>query len=222
MNYFFILALSIFTTLSCNNEPAVQAEQVVQAETETAQETPVAPKKVKAIWAKPDTTKPVRRNYHISTARSTDQIKKDYPYDIDLKMANGSTTNSSTAFATNGKPSVLIFWLTTCVPCRYEMAAIQKKFADLKEEADFNLYAISTDFPKNYEQFTKRVEESNWPWETYLDVNREFMQILPGNLNGLPQTFILDKEGNIVGHKRKYRHGDEDKLFEEIKAIAAN
>ena len=44
---------------------------------------------------------------------------------------------------------------------------------------------------------------------------------MPGQLNGLPQTFILDKEGNIALHKRKYRSGDEDKLYEKVKELAA-
>jgi peroxiredoxin len=43
---------------------------------------------------------------------------------------------------------------------------------------------------------------------------------MPGQLNGLPQTFIIDKDGNIVYHKRKYRSGDEDLLFEKVKTIA--
>ena len=40
---------------------------------------------------------------------------------------------------------------------------------------------------------------------------------MPGRLNGLPQVFLLDKNGEIVYHKRKYLPGDEDKLFEAIK-----
>ena len=42
---------------------------------------------------------------------------------------------------------------------------------------------------------------------------------MPGNINGLPQVFLYDAEGNIVYHKRKYRSGDEDMLFEKIKAL---
>ena len=51
------------------------------------------------------------------------------------------------------------------------------------------------------------------------DMNREFRRIMPGELNGLPQTFIIDKNGEIAYHKRKYRAGDEDALFAKIKEL---
>lgn len=185
------------------------------AATEAAKEEATAGK---PIWVKRDTTEPPARrsNYMVSTSRSAKDIQSDYPYDIDLKKADGSIVRSDKALLQNGKPTVLAFWLTTCVPCRYELGEIEKKFAGWKEKADFNFYAISTDFPKNYESFVKRVNEMNWPWEAYNDVNREFMEIMPGKLNGLPQTFILDADGNIVYHKRKYRFGDEDALFAKL------
>jgi len=129
--------------------------------------------------------------------------------------------NTEDVLKKNGKPTVLLFWLTTCAPCAMEMKAINEKYEDWKKETDFNLVAISTDFSKNYPNFVKRVNTKKWPWETYNDVHREFRKVMPGGLNGLPQTFLLDKEGNIVFHKRKYRSGDEDKLYEQVKAIAA-
>ena len=115
---------------------------------------------------------------------------------------------------------MLLFWLTTCVPCRYEMKAIAEKYEGWTTQADFNFYAISTDFQKNYEAFKSVVAKNEWGWETYHDTNREFRNIMPGQLNGLPQTFVLDKDGKIAYHKRKYRTGDEDKLFAEIQKLS--
>lgn len=187
------------------HEPASQAATVEK-------QTPVTPASQPAPGQ--------NRLYH-SSSRPADQIRQDYPYDIELKKADGTTVRSDEVFPTDGKPTVLMFWLTTCGPCRMELNAINKKFHAWEQEADFNFYAISTDFPKNYESFVKRVEESNWPWEAYNDVNREFMQVMPGRLNGLPQIFLLDANGQIAYHTRKYRPGDEDKLFAEIRKLAA-
>lgn len=146
-------------------------------------------------------------------------IKTEFPYNIDLKTADGKVINSSKVFKQNGKPTILMFWLTTCYPCRMELNAIKKKFPQWQEAADFNMYAISTDFSKNYGNFCKRVEESGWKWEAYNDVNRQFRNVMPGGLNGLPQVFVFDKNGDIVYHKRKYRPGDEDTLFEKVKSL---
>lgn len=153
------------------------------------------------------------------TARQAVDIEKNYPYDIAIRNAKNDTLNTANVFKKNGKPTVLLFWLTTCAPCRAEMAAISKKYEQWQEEADFNFYAISVDWPKNAQQFITRVEKSNWPFPAYHDFNREFGRIMPGNLNGLPQTFILDKNGNIAHHKKRYYFGAEDKLFELIKSL---
>ena len=91
-----------------------------------------------------------------------------------------------------------MFWLTTCYPCGMEMKAISGKYNQWKKEANFNFYAISTDWPKNEQSFINRVQKKNFPWESYWDFNKEFKYIMPGKLNGLPQVFLLDKNGNIA------------------------
>jgi len=156
--------------------------------------------------------------YYKETSRPAEEIKSEYPYDIAIRDANSDTLNTATVFK-NGKPTILLFWLTTCAPCRAEMGAISNKYELWEKEADFNLYAISVDWPKNAEQFISRVEKSHWPFPAYHDFNREFGKIMPGALNGLPQLFVLDKKGNIVHHKRKYRPGDEEVLISWIKEL---
>ncbi|MEM6316598.1 MAG: TlpA disulfide reductase family protein [Bacteroidota bacterium] len=147
-------------------------------------------------------------------------ISTDYPYSIDLKTADGKVVNSADVLKKNGKPSVVMFWLTTCYPCGLELNAIKAKFPQWQEEADFNLYAISTDFPKNAEKFVSRVQSGGWTFEAYHDFNRQFMNVMPAGLNGLPQVFVFDKKGDIVYHKRKYSPGDEDVLFAKVKELA--
>lgn len=163
----------------------------------------------------PSATPPKNSNYLVLKTRPQSELRLDYPYNVELLDAAGDTLRSDRVFAA-GKPTVLLFWLTTCVPCGYEMRAIQEKYADWQAQATFNFYAISTDFQKNFPAFQRRVREQQFPWRSFNDVHREFRRILPGELNGLPQTFLLDADGNIVYHKRKYRSGDEDALFAEI------
>lgn len=153
------------------------------------------------------------------TSRKSELIAKEFPYDIQLKDANGQIFNSATVFSKHKKATVLLFWMTTCGPCRMELNAISKKFDQWKKKVDFDFYAISTDFPDRIEQFNTRVKESNWPFPAYFDFNREFRFVMPGELNGLPQLFVLNKKGQIIYHTRRYLFGDEDKLFEALKAI---
>ncbi len=157
--------------------------------------------------------------YYTESSRPSNKINHEYPFDIDLKRADSSVINSSKLFKKNNKPTVLLFWLTTCGPCRMELSAISGKYSQWQKEAKFNFFAISTDWQENSGQFVKRVQESKWQFEALHDFNREFRMVMPGELNGLPQVFVLDKDGKIVYHKRKYIPGDEDQLFAEIKKL---
>ena len=160
-----------------------------------------------------------RVHRYVDSSRPVQEIQAEYPYDISMINADGDTLSSHDVFAKNGKPIVLLFWLTTCAPCRHEMKAISQKYDEWKKETDFNLYAISIDFPRNYERFQNLVAESNWPFPAYYDMDREFRKIMPGQLNGLPQVFLLNTEGEIVHHKKKYMPGDEDSLYLKIKNL---
>ncbi len=160
------------------------------------------------------------RPYSTSKSRPKTEIEQVYPYDLALTDGKGRKTSSDKVLK-KGKPTVVLFWLTTCYPCRIEMAAIKKKYDQWAEETDFNLVAISTDFDKNYDNYLKYVEKAEWPWEAYHDTNREFRNVMPGELNGLPQTFVFDKNGELAMHKKRFRSGDEDKLYEKIKLLAA-
>ena len=141
-----------------------------------------------------------------------------FPYGISLRDKNGELTTSA-AVLDRGKPTVVLYWLTTCMPCMLEMRAIKAKYAQWKAEADFNLVAISTDWEKNAHRIFPVAEEQGWPWPVYHDEDRQFRTVLPGALNGLPQSFIFSAGGEIVYHKRKYRPGDEDALFAKLKSL---
>ena len=154
--------------------------------------------------------------YSVATARPSAQIEKKFPYNIDLKDINGKIFNSADLFKKHKEPLVLVFWLTTCLPCRFEIEAYQKKYEQWKRDAKFRMLVISYDFPENYNNYVKRVAEEKWQWETFNDVRKEFGSVLPGELNGLPQVFIFDKDGAIAYQKRKYYPGDEDTLFQKI------
>lgn len=165
------------------------------------------------------TTAPVQQAPNMETTRPVEKMKTEFPFDIDLKDALGKVVNSAQLFGQRKKPLVLIFWLTTCGPCKMELTAIAQKYQGWKQEKDFDLYAISTDFSSRAEQFFARVRESNWPFPAFYDFNREFRQVMPGGLNGLPQVFVLQPSGAIAYKTRKYIPGDEDRLWEAIKAL---
>ncbi len=151
-----------------------------------------------------------------SQARQKSKIDTLFPFDIKLMQPDSTSILSSKIFK-KGKPTVLAFWLTTCYPCQIELNEYSKNYENWKKEADFDLIAVSTDFPKNYRNMKKRATEL--PFPVLWDSVREFREILPGGLNGLPQIFIFDKNGKIAFHKKGFSTGDEAALFSKIKSL---
>jgi len=192
MKKIFFLPIFLLSIVACQSQHTTEVAQ--QAATSTA----------KAV--SPEPTFKVPFSYKGTIPESGLPIPTDYPYAIDLTDADRKALNSANVFKKNGKPTL-------------KLNALKEKYPIWKEETDFNLYAISTDFPKNYERFIKRVKDSEWPFETYHDTKRVFADRIPGNLNGLPQVFIYDAEGKIVYHRRKYVPGDEDALYERVKSM---
>lgn len=110
---------------------------------------------------------------------------------------------------------MLLFWLTTCGPCRAELAELERRLPGWRERYDFAFVPISIDFAKRRGAFHARAAAH--AWTSYLDVDREFPLVMPGRLNGVPQVFVFDARGEQVFHRRKYRPGDLDALEEVLR-----
>ena len=144
-------------------------------------------------------------------------ISSDFPFDVTVKDKDQNDISTTAILEKNGKPTVMMFWLTTCNPCSRELAAINQNYSSWQREVPFNLVAMSEDRDVNYPAFIQRVNSEQWPFNSYWDSNRTFKGILPGSLNGLPQTFIFNKKGKLVWQKRGYLPGWEKEIFENIK-----
>jgi len=151
-------------------------------------------------------------------SRPASEINPIFPYDIPLKTLDGDTVLSSEVLDNQDKPIVLAFWLTTCLPCRIEMKNIAPYYKDWIEETGVRIVFISTDFEHNAHKIATFIRDNNYPFEVYHDMHREFRRMLPGGLNGLPQSFLIGADGEIRYHKRKYSSGDEFKLYDAMKA----
>lgn len=156
-------------------------------------------------------------NFNSSMASVTSEPTKDFPYAVSLKDKDQKLFKSNEVLDYNGRPTVMMFWLTTCNPCSRELASIKLNYDSWQREVPFNLVALSEDREENYPAFINRVNTESWPFRAFWDQNRDFKQLMPGSLNGLPQTFIFDKKGKLVWQKKGYLPGWESEIFEQIK-----
>ncbi len=98
---------------------------------------------------------------------------------------------SNTDFA--GNVTLLNFWATWCPPCRKEMPSIERLHEAMKG-SDFTIVAISVSEKKDtVEDF---IASSGYTFPVYLDERGNVGSALA--TQGIPTTYILDKEGFVI------------------------
>ncbi|MGH7906376.1 MAG: peroxiredoxin family protein [Candidatus Binataceae bacterium] len=111
-----------------------------------------------------------------------------------LQDLNGRTVSLKSL---RGKVVFLNVWATWCGPCREEMPSIETLYNEFKNNKNFVILAISQDTAG--ESVVKQYVDSNgYHFEVLLDpqntVGEEY------NVSGVPETFIIDRDGRIVAH----------------------
>ena len=115
------------------------------------------------------------------------------------------------------KPTIVSFWSTSCKPCIRELDAIYDALPDWKEEADFQVVAVSTDDSRLLAKAKSFAEGRGWGEDFLLlfDKNQDFMRAM--NVSQVPHVFVLDSKGKIVYSHTSYLPGNEMELFQAIK-----
>ena len=133
-----------------------------------------------------------------------------------VKTLEGQAVNIQD-YTQNGKMTILSFWATWCSPCKKELDAIADIYEDWQATYDVELIAVSIDNARALAKVKPMVQEKNWPYTILTDSNQDLMRAL--QFQSIPQTFLLDKEGNIVYSHTGYLPGDEDELELEMQKV---
>jgi thiol-disulfide isomerase/thioredoxin len=118
----------------------------------------------------------------------------------------------------NGKVTVFSFWATWCSPCKKELDAIADLYPDWQEEYGVELVAITIDTRRNLAKVGPMVETKGWEY-TILSLNDQEARVA-FNFSSIPQTFVVDKDGNIVYNHNGYVPGDEYELEDKIAELS--
>ncbi|MBC7688072.1 MAG: TlpA family protein disulfide reductase, partial [Aquabacterium sp.] len=130
----------------------------------------------------------------VDKSESVTAIEKDRPFDIiRLKELNEQPVNLEKY---KGKTVFINFWATWCKPCIEEMPMIEKGQTILNKE-DIVFLMASSEAAEERDAF-KKAHNFNF---NYLQVqNSEEL-----NIQGLPTTFIFNKDGKQVFSESGYR-----------------
>lgn len=147
---------------------------------------------------------------------STLFAQKELP-DTEVTTLQGERISIS-EHAKNGKITVLSFWATWCSPCKKELDAISEVYEDWQELYDMELVAISVDNTRSMAKVGPMVAQKAWDYQIYLDPNQQLQNSL--NFRVVPQTYVLDKQGNIVYEHTGYVPGDEYELEDKLAELS--
>jgi len=113
------------------------------------------------------------------------------PVEIQLKDAYGNNVRMSDF---RGKVVFLNFWATWCAACVVEMPSMEKLHRRFKDR-DFVMVAINVQ--ESDAQVKAFFEKLKLSFTTLLDVNGEVATGFA--VNALPTTYVLDKQGRLIG-----------------------
>ena len=122
-------------------------------------------------------------------------------------------------YAKQSKITIMSFWATWCAPCKRELDAIGELYPDWTENYDVRLVAITIDNARALTQVKPLIAEKGWEFDVLVDSKQELQQAL--NFQAIPQTFLVDAEGNILYQHEGYTPGDEYELEKLIKEHAS-
>ena len=113
--------------------------------------------------------------------------------DFTFYHLDGSEAKLSDYF---GKPMVLNFWSSNCGPCRSEMPDFQRAYEALGGEVNFVMVNVTDGYWDTLESASTYVTEEGFTFPVFYDTDNHAAYTY--GITGLPTTFFLSAEGNLV------------------------
>lgn len=131
---------------------------------------------------------------------------------FELAARGGSTINLAQY---KGQVVMLNFWATWCAPCRQEMPlleGIHKKYKPM----GFTMIGVNVEpDPKAAEAWLAKQPPVSFP--ILFDTDSKVSKLY--KVNGMPNSVIIDRKGNVRVLHRGYKPGDENEYLNHIRAL---
>lgn len=135
---------------------------------------------------------------------------------VTVKDLQGNSVEA-TSFNNDGKPFLIDFWATWCVPCIRELNNISKVYDKWQEETGVKLIAVSIDDSRTSKKVAPFVKGRGWKFEFFIDENSELKRAM--NVSNPPHTFLVNGKGEIIWEHTGYADGAEDEVIAKVKEL---
>ena len=137
------------------------------------------------------------------------QLKTKKMMNFKLADLNGKTYELNKMLGKG--PIIIDFWATWCEPCLKELPDLSKLQTKYK---NITVIAISVDKARMLNKVKREVKSHRYKFITLFDKNGLYKRKL--NIKNIPQTYLLDKDGNIVYHHEGFNKEATSLLEKEL------
>lgn len=146
-----------------------------------------------------------------SSTASANKYKagSDFP---NAKISSLSGKSSLEISKLKGKVVVVDFWASWCEPCKVELPALNAIYKKYKSQG---LVVIGVNVDATPEEAKAFLKEHPVSFPIAYDGAKKTL-VEQLQIDKMPTSFILDRNGKVVVRHEAFRHGDEKKIEQEI------
>jgi len=137
----------------------------------------------------------------------TGQVAPDFV----LKSSSGENLRLSEY---RGDVVMVNFWATWCGPCRQEMPLLDELYSRY-QRVGFSLLGVNID--DDSRKAMNMIAELGVSFPVLFDSRKEVSK--PYEVDAMPVTVIIDREGNVRHVHHGYKPGYEDQYLDEIRSL---
>ena len=137
--------------------------------------------------------------------------QKTDPRDFTLQLLSGT---NATLSSYRGKVVILNFWATWCPPCRAEMPSMETLYQRYKDQG---LEMLAVNLGENTSTVQQFIQRNGYTFPVLLDRERKSGSLY--GIEAIPTTFILDRQGKIIGRIVGSIHWDTPQVFAAFEAL---
>ena len=142
------------------------------------------------------------------------ETREAFPLDFTLADLQGQVIRLSDL---RGQVVLLNFWATWCPPCRAEMPSMQALYQKYREQG-LAILAISSDV-EGKDRVAPFIEKRGFSFPVLVDPRNVVGTRV--RVGGIPTSYLLDKQGRVVGRDVGARNWNSAKMRRRIDQLLA-
>ena len=146
-----------------------------------------------------------------ATSLASSDLEGQMAPDFALKSSTGENLRLSEY---RGDVVMINFWATWCGPCRQEMPLLDELYTRY-ERVGFNLLGVNID--DDSRRAMQMIEELGVNFPVLFDARKEVSKLY--DVEAMPVTVLVDREGNVRYVHHGYKPGYEDKYLDQVRSL---